>query len=301
VTGATGYFGELARLLHVGSKGEQYLTVLGAYMDESGLEDDPTPIGFVFCYAGLLASRDDWEKFSSKWVEFLLGEGLPDPPELHMKKFLHSRGDFAGWDSERKARVLATAIDLINETPAIGHACITERGTPQDWVGKYAGHLMANKGWYYTGGLGHAALTLAVRSPMFVEADEEIPFICGDNEEWGPELTRWYKKMQVAEEFPAEVRRRLGPFTLASPKRIPPLQAADVIAYESRRKLIDWKASGPESLRRSVVRLESGKRMTYCVHDIKTLEPIFEQVGADKEFQEELAKRRREIDLKREK
>lgn len=300
MTGAMAYFGALARLLHVGSEGEHYLTVLGAYMDESGLEDDPTPVGFVFSYAGLLAPLDDWEEFSAKWVELLLAEDLPDPPELHMKNFLHSQDDFEGWDTERKTRVLSGLIDLINSTPAIGHACITDRGKPKEWVGTLAGNMMANKEIFYTSGLCHCALNLSARSSMFIGADEEITFICGDNKEWGFELLRWYAEMKESEELPIELRRRLGPIALASPKRLPPLQAADLLAYESRRKAIDLNTR--RSPRRSLVRLESGKRITYCTpHDLKELEPAFVEVGADKEFQEKLAMRRQEIELEKKK
>jgi hypothetical protein len=97
---------------------------------------------------------------------------------------------------------------------------------------------------------------------------------------------RLYEIGKVSEEF--AFRHRLGAIAFESPKRFPPLQAADLLAYETRRKFIDWKDSTKPFFRRSLIKLESQGRITYCVHGREELEPVMERFAKSPEYRREM-------------
>ncbi|MDQ6894291.1 MAG: hypothetical protein M3167_16640 [Acidobacteriota bacterium] len=275
---------DMAGLLHLWSGGRQFLAVLRAYIDEAGLGDGPTdetPAGFVFASAGFIGAADDWEKFSVRWTAALVAEGVPSEPgelpELHMNEMLHGRGSFSGWDKERRARLQGTLIDILKETPAFGHGCVIARGHRRDWENTHSGQIYSKEKHYYGAGLPHCIVQLA-RKIFVGSMDERIGFVCGDISKWKGDLCDIYESMKVAREF--DFRHRLGAIAFGSPKHFPPLQAADLLAYETRRKYIDWKDPKAPSFRRSLVRLESSDRITYCTHDKTELEPQMERSSA---------------------
>jgi hypothetical protein len=252
-----------------------------AYIDESGIHDG----SLVFAAAGYLAPADEWKAFSEKWMAVLDSEGVR---ELHMRAFAHSRDEFRGWDEERKAVVLGRLIDVLNETVAVGHSCLIYRGTEKDWQNTWSGHLMVRP---YAGSLPHCIVQLARRSPIFLGEDEKIGFVCGRNREWNPKAFALYQEMRVAPEF--DFRDRLGAITFESPRECAPLQAADLLAYDSRRRLLDWRRDPASEPRRSALRLETG-RVTHCTHDKEELEPVFEKVLTDPSYPAEMKEHARQ-------
>ena len=163
------------------------------------------------------------------------------------------------------------------------------RGSERDWEGTHAGHIMAS--YYQPGGFLHCIGALAGRSVGFLgDVDEKVRFVCGRSEQWGPSILSLYEEAKKAEDF--DFRHRLGDIRFESPRRFPPLQAADLLAYETRRKYIDSKDASKTAFRRSLIRLESGGRITYCnPHTPETLEPAVTKVVNDPGYQAEVEKR----------
>ena len=300
----------MAGLLFIWSRGRRQMAVLRAYIDESGVGDDSTAAGYVFASAGFLGATDDWERFTKRWVEALLAEGLPNPPELHMKLLLHGQGAFKGWDEPRRSRLLGTLITIINETPLLGHGCVIARGSgPKDWEKTYSGHVLSSARHYYAAGVIRCIWELASRASGFLGADEKVGFVCGSNENWEGGVANLYEIMKkesrerlVSKETTKEMLAifgRLGPIAFESPKEFPPLQAADLLAYESRRRYIDQHNPDRDRPRASLVRLESGQRISYCLHKKDDMEPIFEKVLADPEYENKKAAWRKKNKLAR--
>ena len=82
------------------------MAILGAYFDESGNEAD-TPTVVV---AGLIASKQQWDKFNRKWDRALQAEEIKF---LHMSDLAHSWGQFKGWTEERKRPFLDRLFGII--------------------------------------------------------------------------------------------------------------------------------------------------------------------------------------------
>jgi hypothetical protein len=86
-----------------------------AYVDESGHSKDPNR-KFV-SLAGLLARSAAWEKFEPEWKATCAEHGLTEP--FHMMHLAAFRGQFKGWDEEKRRALLARLFETIRKTEAI--------------------------------------------------------------------------------------------------------------------------------------------------------------------------------------
>jgi hypothetical protein len=86
-----------------------------SFVDEAGHAKDPKQS--YFCLAGLLAAEAAWNKFNAEWLTACAAEGLKEP--FHMKDFAARRGEFAGWEEERRRRLLAELISVIDRAGVI--------------------------------------------------------------------------------------------------------------------------------------------------------------------------------------
>jgi hypothetical protein len=91
------------------------LTKYMSFVDESGHAKDPNQKHL--CLAGLLATEDAWKDFDVEWRTRCTSAGLTKP--FHMKDFAARRGDFAGWNEERRRQFLGDLISTIKCAGAI--------------------------------------------------------------------------------------------------------------------------------------------------------------------------------------
>src|SRR6266542_5982437 len=93
----------LGRLVHQdqdwGRGGKRFMAMLWAYMDESGTDS----LGRVSAVAGYIATEDDWVKFSRQWAALLQEYSVS---EFHMMFLDKLKGEFSGWDRDRKEAFL---------------------------------------------------------------------------------------------------------------------------------------------------------------------------------------------------
>lgn len=86
--------------------------MLTCYFDESGGDD----LGLT-CVCGFVASVDQWEQFEVDWRLFL---AKYDVPYFHMKEYAQSKGPFAKWAdkcmSATRAKFIGDAAEIIKAT-----------------------------------------------------------------------------------------------------------------------------------------------------------------------------------------
>src|ERR1044071_6141048 len=85
------------RLSELESDKITHMSHFAAYFDESGTHGSP-----ILTLAGYIGTIEQWAEFSREWDELLRHEGLT---HFHMSKFEARRGEFEGWDNERRLRV----------------------------------------------------------------------------------------------------------------------------------------------------------------------------------------------------
>jgi hypothetical protein len=271
----------MGRLLHLGSTGRRLVAALWAYLDESGVGDEGMEIpsgGLVFSVGGFIGMSDDWEAFTKKWLSVLLANGFATPPVFHMTDFLRDTAN----DPVRRERVLALLIEVITKSPLLGSGCVLMRGHPQSWAQIASGKIM--KTGYIATGYVHCIDSLAHRASSFLGADEQIAFVCGAHQKQG-HLVDIYEAAKVELDNP--VRHRLGPIAFGSPAEFIPLQASDLLAYETRRRA----SRAPGSVkRRSLLRLEKSGMIEFRMATEEIVERGIKQVIADPAYPEKASK-----------
>jgi hypothetical protein len=81
------YIKEMASVIHPLDSKKRAIGVLKAYMDESGVKNDP----HIFAMGGCVAKEKDWSLWSQQWKSILKnpGEGKKEIEYMHMAECVH--------------------------------------------------------------------------------------------------------------------------------------------------------------------------------------------------------------------
>jgi Protein of unknown function (DUF3800) len=123
---AHGSIGSLALALCHKWEPRRVFVIITAYIDESGTHGGATMI--MSCLVGRLGQ---WAQFDSKWGHHLRDNRLT---YYHSKQMKHSRGEFKGWDNNRKLAFLTKAGKLTEKHTMFG---ITAVLGERDYVAHY--------------------------------------------------------------------------------------------------------------------------------------------------------------------
>jgi hypothetical protein len=266
---------------------------LVAYLDESGLGSGPTdltPAGFIYCAAGLIATETDWKAFSIAWARVLADAGV-NPPVLHMRAFKNPKGQFRDWTQERINELVESLIRVIHETGTLGYACVMARGYERDWDQTHSGHIFSDEETVHSSGTLRCIFEIAKKSSGFLGADKRVAFVCGKTGKWDGSVRRLFETARS--DMPTEFGDRawLDSLSFDSPESLPPLQAADLLVYQSRRKWAEYKDENRTSFSRPITQFDQGGRITYCVQDVEHIEPIVRKVVSEPGYREEVERR----------
>ncbi len=190
--------------------------LLHGYFDDSGKLQDHD----VTALCGWISQLQDWEKFALEWNALLEKHNISD---FHMAQ-LKGKCDF-----------LPEFVDLIkrNILCGVGAAINTSvyRSMPQPFRNK-AGHphflafstvvrLAIDRVEAYA---QHVGLGNSVFLSLIFDQDEQLSQEC-------------FKLLNKLKKIDERVRRRVTGLCFCSRRQLPPLQAADMIAYETRREV----------------------------------------------------------------
>ena len=229
----------------------RWILVLEGYYDDSGKEDD----GPLVCLAGYLAPSDThWPPFMDRWGQLLM---VHDLAELHMKTF-RRLAEKKGWDATKQTAVLREFIDVIRTSQLMGFgmgldavawkALSRERrkrfGTAQEFAMQRILRMTIEK--MISVGLTHRHINVVF------DQDEEF---CK------PRLTRYFGARKADRVF----KQSVPIISFADARVCYPLQAADLLVWFSRRRLLErWNTKrSPDPLFSHLITPPDGEVLHY--------------------------------------
>ena len=214
-------------LRHLGH--EPFMAILYGYFDESGKQADHQVISF----SGVCAPLSKLEDFDNEWKLHLRRCGLQS---LHMKYVTDLDLDNGssmpkGQSADERIEVLKPFADCINKH--------LELGLMQTWDVKGFQTSLSPEAKKKLGSPTDPYYTAFVRalSEMvdYVQGDDRISLICDDDEQTAWDCFQHYRGARKAD---PEIRKKTVALTFADDEHFPALQAADMIAFLSRREAL---------------------------------------------------------------
>lgn len=203
--------------------------MLLGFFDDSGKETDPS--NRIVCAAGYIAAANNiWSAFHELWRNTLLFHGMT---ALHMRDFMceHSKEQPAsGWDWPKKRQVLEQFSGCIKVSQLVGFGVAIDadawRELPKDLT-----RIEGNAQEFCFMRLIRMAVTRILRSCP--QEHLSIAFDC----DRAATAARFKRYLGIRDKYPDEARI-LSSFAIAEPQNYYPLQAADLLAWETRTQLL---------------------------------------------------------------
>ena len=205
------------RLFSYGAKQKDFL-VLKAYFDDSGthLASDVVVMG------GLIASEESWNALEPTWDAHLRYLGIK---KMHMSHCEKGRKEFWGWERPKIDDCIATFREMIEKTHGRMLASAVGR---KDWEDACAVTCLGDIFSDPLDFLFNTAMRRALESRRAsAENSKEITVIFDSR---GQNLAFW---QNLAANYQRKWPNRMAGFSFGLMEKIFPLQAADMIAYES--------------------------------------------------------------------
>jgi len=213
----------LFRLLHPLTNTVKMLAVLSTHLPDACATDTAR----VCAVAGYLGTEAQRERFVPRWESILAGAGLK---AFDTADYERSEGEFAGWNAGQKTELLEKLLAAIKESGlvAIGSALplaefealsAADRmsitfGRPDD------PHLLC---------FNHCLVDAAQRAAP-LPREEKVCFVFDWHDDIGSAALWHFEELKNLTSEP--VRERLGALGFDSRMEFPPLQAAQLLAYE---------------------------------------------------------------------
>jgi hypothetical protein len=196
--------------------------MLEGYYDDSGKENDGTYV----CLAGYLAPNDShWTPFVEKWRHLLVLHGLE---ELHLKTFLRV-AEKKGWDKPKRDAVLSDFIDVVRNAQLIGFGVGVDvkvwKVLPKERRKRFgtAQEFAMQR-----------ILRMTIEKLMAVGIKDHVNVVFDQDEEFcSPRLMRYFAAREADRLF----KEMVPIISFADARVCYPLQAADLLAWFSRRRL----------------------------------------------------------------
>jgi hypothetical protein len=222
-----------------------------AYFDESGIHGG----SLTLSVAGYLSSDLLWGQFEEEWQSVLNREGLP---YFHMVEFENRQGYYRAWDEQRRHSVLRDLFGIIQRNTIIPIASslkledarFLDDYQPPNSPYTFCVQECMKKVGQWAWACGYSG---------------NVAYVFEHGAGYGNELDQ-LRKIIAADETR---KRRLcfGSWVFGDKKEILPLQAADILAYESYKEMLSGVVPDERQrpTRTSLRLLLSGTaHQTYC-------------------------------------
>lgn len=231
------------------------------YGDESGIHDPHgnQPGSEVASIAGYIGTKEQWKTFDRRWNTALRKYKVP---AFHMSEF-NKKGEeqkpdspYWGWSKAKKKSFLRVLINIASKIPLAGYGSMLQTKAWDSILDNYAkvgipkknkrGQIVEEYNPYIT-----IFANFFAKFPTFLDKAVnpllnrhtpvgEVAFVFHQHKVFGPAAVVGYGLTQ-------EVLRdnRLGTIAFAATDKYPPLQAADLLAFYSRRRFTRFLANIP--------------------------------------------------------
>jgi hypothetical protein len=200
--------------------------VIECFFDDSGKENDPSH-RFV-CIAGYMAHDTFWWPFQPAWRHLLTRHGLP---YVHLREFIEMAKD-KGWDRRKQDAVLGEFIEVIKQHRLIGFGVAVDvtawNAIPKDRRNRFSASVQE-----------FCCMRLLRRIiDRLHEAQELEPIAVVFDRDFQYARPR-LKLLEDIHKHDPRVGPRIASVNFSDSKRYIPLQAADLLAWETRRELVN--------------------------------------------------------------
>ena len=199
--------------------------MIEAYFDDSGKETDPTARFPVV--AGYFAHVTWWYDFFPRWRHLLLQHGLP---YLHMKEWLGMAAE-RQWNTVKRNTVLLQFVDLIRNSRLVGFGCAVDA---EAWL-RLSQQRRKTFGNAQEFCFQRIIRRIADRLDL-VHEHEFVSLVFDQDLEYAPPRLKLYSHIKNGN---PRVAARFTAISFADMRHFEPLQAADLLAWQTRRQLIN--------------------------------------------------------------
>lgn len=265
-SGSGGYWPimEFTRSIQGAASKHGAVAVLVGYFDESGIsKQDP-----LVLVAGAVADSVIWSRLELPWKEHL---GTTRVDWFHAVDCEHGEGEFKHIDRPfRQSLVYALSRELGSLRPQ----CFGSGLFRDDWqfVADIVRRRTGDDPFYFCFEL--CLQQISEWSRTYADG-EPVALVFAQHQKYrnrAEQLHSYYQRYQSANEHRIT---GIGSITFADPRRVIPLQAADLVAYEIYRNRVDSKAETDLPMRPSLKNLEkSGTSLSLILHDANSLANI---------------------------
>jgi hypothetical protein len=206
--------------------------MIKGFFDDSGKESDP--INGILCLAGYIAFDHIWWSFIEQWRQLLIYHGISG---LHMKE-LNNISKEKGWDNQKRDSVFADFSNVIKQSRLTGFAVAVDakawRSLPKERRVKFGDAQQFCFGRLLRGIVDR----LAESGEVEIIFDRDYEFansrLC---------------LLQHLQNIDPRLGKTVASITFADSNLYYGLQAADILAAETRREMIN-RLEGRESTRK---------------------------------------------------
>ncbi len=233
------------------------MAYLEVYLDESGAHKE-SPVVVV---AGLVASKEQWVEFNREWKQLMGSEGVS---ALHMADLESPYGKFKDWKQDRKEILLIRLVDLIilHTEPYLAYGCVIKKNEFETIKGQYPEIRIS--AYQLAGELFAASVHKWASNFPEIEGYS----LCFDR---GQKLLN--QTLPIADE-----QKIYGTIKKGDKSSMPPLQAADFLAYETYKYVLNLMAGQPRPIRKSFERLLKNEKYFDLDYHPERMQDHFEAI-----------------------
>ena len=242
--------GPLSRALLPAYVGRPFprMTVVTGYFDDSRN-------GNIVAIAGYMSALDHWDgMFAPTWAAFVDDPSWPSPMgEFKTADCRGGYGKFASWPREERDRCFRRAVEIIGTSfPAgdiFGIGIALE--LPQSWDQGIRERFLF---FAYMTCLGHVINNvLHLCEYALIDPKSEIQFILDDQPKWKGDAWEMFEgAVRLAGRDPQDFEKPM----FRNSERLPPLQAADLLAYETSKEVKKRRDDPSQKVRGALEALE---------------------------------------------
>jgi len=197
--------------------------MMSVYFDDSGTHDDSVAVAV----GGYLATREAWGVFQERWKAILDEHEIPF---FHMVDFEARQKQFDGWENDKRIALQTKLIRLIREHTQITISAATIKADYPAVKEHYGVSDYIYTLYQALGGVASWAKRDDFPGP--------VDYVFSQRAASSGELDTLRRRIE--EDRVLKRQLRLGSWTVADMREINPLQAADIIAFETYKEMCNY-------------------------------------------------------------
>lgn len=228
----------------------RFMVMFTAYFDDSGTHEGSK----VTVVAGYISTVEQWKKLESEWRDVLNDAGIEF---FRMSKYESKHGPYEGWDEFKRKRVLERLILIARVRTRIPVAAAITVSDYHEVLGA------AKRLSPYT----FCALQCIAHVREWAgryKHEEPIAYVFESGTTDATELHTM--RLEIAREETLRNRYQLDSLTFQDKRANKALQAADMLAYEFYKEMVNCVIANKQTIstRWSALQLLAGKPIEYC-------------------------------------